>query len=225
MSTEPGGTGPDTPQPEQAEVPASRLLATLGVAGVVAGLIIVMVFRGTQPRIQAYKDRMLQEAVQEVLKGPSTYDTLFVRDGRLTEELPEGSDPRAHQQVYRGFAEDGDLMGYAMAAGEPGFQDIVRIIFGFDPSESRLMGMKVLESKETPGLGDKIEKDQEFVSQFDGALVPIEGVKSGAGEGGAHEIDMITGATISSRTVIRIINNTLDRLGPMFEQYAAGGAR
>ena len=31
---------------------------------------------------------------------------------------------------------------------------------------------------------------------------------------------MITGATISSRAVIRIINNALARLGPMLEAYS-----
>ena len=32
-----------------------------------------------------------------------------------------------------------------------------------------VIGMKVLESKETPGLGDKIEKDSAFVAEFRGS--------------------------------------------------------
>jgi electron transport complex protein RnfG len=83
--------------------------------------------------------------------------------------------------------------------------------------------MMVLESKETPGLGDKIEKDEAFVSQFDGAIAPLLGVKSGAGTGDPSEIDMITGATISSRTIINIINETLERLGPLIEAYGEEG--
>ena len=104
-----------------------------------------------------------------------------------------------------------------MAAGEPGFQDVVRLIFGYDYATSTLLGMKVLESKETPGLGDKIEKDMAFVTQFDGVTTPLMGVKPRDGTGDPHEIDMITGATISSRTVIKVINNAITRLDPMLE--------
>jgi electron transport complex protein RnfG len=73
--------------------------------------------------------------------------------------------------------------------------------------------MKVLEQKETPGLGDKIEKDTSFVAEFRNAVTPLRGVKNGEGDD-STEIDMITGVTISSRTVIKVINQTLERVGP-----------
>jgi electron transport complex protein RnfG len=79
--------------------------------------------------------------------------------------------------------------------------------------------MKVLESKETPGLGDKIEKDSSFVNQFDGSEPVLVGVKRSRRTGAASEIDMITGATISSRTIIDIINISLERLGPLLGNY------
>jgi Na+-translocating ferredoxin:NAD+ oxidoreductase RnfG subunit len=50
------------------------------------------------------------------------------------------------------------------------------------------------------------------------------GVKIGAGKGGKNEADLITGATISSRIVVRIINTALDRLRPALEQGAKGAA-
>ena len=83
----------------------------------------------------------------------------------------------------------------------------------------------MLENKETPGLGDKIVKDMEFVGQFAESNAPLVGVKIGAGTGGQDEIDMITGATISSRAIIRIINNALERLDPMIEAYNGGGSQ
>jgi len=107
-------------------------------------------------------------------------------------------------------------------AGEPGFADIVRVIFGYDPATKQILGMRVIESKETPGLGDKIEKDSAFVRQFRGALTPLLGVKVGRRQAGdQHQVDMITGATISSRVVIRIISNAVARLGPVIENYSA----
>jgi electron transport complex protein RnfG len=213
-------SGPPPIQPKP-DVPAWRLLATLGVAGAAAGFLLVFVFQLTAPIIERNKAERLAAAVQEVLKAPHRYDTLYVVDEALTAEIPSGADPADYQQVYRGLTESGVPVGYAIASGEPGFQDIVRVIFGYDPATDALLGMKVLESKETPGLGDKIEKDSAFVSQFDGVLAPLEGVKPREGTGDPHEIDMITGATISSRTVIKVINNALARLEPLLDSYTA----
>ena len=79
--------------------------------------------------------------------------------------------------------------------------------------------MKVLDSKETPGLGDKIFKDQAFVDQFfAGPETPLVGVKAGAGKGLPNEIDTITGATISSKVVIDIINHGLEEWMPVLKQ-------
>jgi electron transport complex protein RnfG len=85
--------------------------------------------------------------------------------------------------------------------------------------------MKVLESKETPGLGDKIFKDMDFVTGFQGVETPIVGVKQGAATGAENEVDMITGATISSRTVIGIINHRVEALGTIMEAHAATDPR
>jgi electron transport complex protein RnfG len=213
-------SGPPPIQPKP-DVPAWRLLATLGIAGAAAGFLLVFVFQLTAPIIERNKAERLAAAVQEVLRAPHHYDTLYVVDETLTAALPSGANPADYQQVYRGLTEDGTPVGYAIASGEPGFQDIVRVIFGYDPGTDALLGMKVLESKETPGLGDKIEKDSAFVNQFDGVLAPLEGVKAREGTGDPHEIDMITGATISSRTVIKVINNALARLEPLLDSYTA----
>jgi Na+-translocating ferredoxin:NAD+ oxidoreductase RnfG subunit len=48
-------------------------------------------------------------------------------------------------------------------------------------------------------------------------------VKPGAGKGAPEEVDMITGATISSRAVINIVNHKLERLQPLIEAYEKRG--
>jgi len=200
------------------ETPSWRLVTTLGAGGTFAGLLLVLVFQATQPSIVAYKAEMLRLAVQEVLQEPERTETLYRFEGKLTAELPDGVDGRKLERVYLGFRKDGGAVGFAIVGARPGFQDVVRVLFGYDANSKRILGMKVLESKETPGLGDKIEKDEEFVEQFKGALPPLVRRKRG-GEAGESAIDAITGATISSQTVIRIINDTLERLGPELEAY------
>jgi electron transport complex protein RnfG len=69
--------------------------------------------------------------------------------------------------------------------------------------------MEVLESRETPGLGDKIYKDAVFVGGFSALSIEPEivAVKKGT-KSRPNAIDAITGATISSKAVVRIINET-----------------
>jgi len=202
------------------ETPSWRLVTTLGGGGAFAGLLLVLVFQATQPAIEAYKAKMLRLAVEEVLQEPDRTETLYRYEGKLTAELPDGVDGRKLERVYLGFRKDGSAVGFAIVGAEPAFQDVVKLIFGYDAQEKRILGMKVLESKETPGLGDKIEKDESFVEQFKGALAPLVRRKRGE-DSGDNGIDAITGATISSRAVIRIINHTIERLAPELEAYMA----
>lgn len=188
--------------------PAARLVGTLGGLAAFAGLAIVLVFQWAQPRIEAHRARELAAAVREVLGQPDRYETRWIVEGRLLDSLPAGIDTSAAERVYGGYAEDGRLIGYAVIGERTGYQDVIRLIFGYDPASGRLLGMKVLENKETPGLGAKIATDSSFVAEFHGARPPLRGVKEAADEAG--EVDMITGATISSEAVIEIINARLE---------------
>lgn len=202
---------------------APRLVATLGGFGALAGLLIVLAFSVTQPTIRANKAAALAAAIGEVLGAPDRYDTLYLAADALSRELPSGANAENAEAVYLGWRGETPA-GFAIVANGPGFQDNIRLIFGYDPATSRLLGMTVLESKETPGLGDKIYKDREFVSQFARVQAPIVGVKQGQGDGEPTELVMITGATISSRAVIKAINTTLERVGPMVAAYRPEGA-
>lgn len=223
MNKEPGTEAPDVTEAQELplEETAStfRLVATLAVAGALAGLLIVLVNQHTKPIIDKYKAEQLQIAVYEVLPGVERYNTYYLVDGALSFTLPEGAKESEFKRIYVGYDSSDQIRGVAISRGESGFQDIVQIIYGFDPATRKLMGMKVLDSKETPGLGDKIFKDQWFVDQFfAGPETPLVGVKRGAGKGLPNEIDTITGATISSKVVIDIINHGLEEWMPVIDQ-------
>lgn len=205
--------------PTEKQVSTFRLVATLAVAGALAGLLIVLVNLHTKPIIDEYKAEQLRLAIYEVLPGVSRYRTLYLVGDTLAVEVPAGAKPSDFRQAYVGYGEGGDIRGVAVSRGESGFQDIVQVIFGFEPESGVLLGMKVLESKETPGLGDKIFKDQGFVDQFFARpQTPLVAIKSGSGKGLPGEIDAITGATISSKVVISIINNGIAEWQPVLQQ-------
>ena len=212
----PGGPSGGPPQgPERPPTSSARLILTLASAGALAGLVIVLVFGWANPRIMAYRAKVLREAIHEVLDGPESVRTYYVVDGALSETPAAGADTITAEKVHLGLDAEGQPIGYAITGQEPGFQDYIFVIFGYDAETDRVLAMKVLESKETPGLGDKIFKDSAFVAGFRQAAAPLEGVKSGRGTGSENEVDMITGATISSRTVIGIINHRIEALAPV----------
>ena len=62
------------------------------------------------------------------------------------------------------------------------------------------------------------------MAEFVGATAPLAGVKPGSGSGAASEIDMITGATISSRAVIAIINHRVEAVAPLLDEYFRSAA-
>lgn len=201
--------------------PPWRLVATLGGFGTVAGLLIVVVYTVTRPAIEAYRAEVLAAAVNEVLGTPDRYDTLYVVGEAITATPPEGANPASLETVFVGYRGDARV-GYAIRAAGQGFQDTISLLFGYDTAAAELLGMTVLESKETPGLGDKIYKDLDFVAEFTGAAAPLVGVKTGSETGAAGEITMITGATISSRAIIKAINTALERMVPMLDAYEQG---
>jgi len=209
---------------ERQEPSSARLVATLGFAGLLSGLIIVSVFEVTLPTITAYKAKVLREAVLEVLPGSALVQRLVFRDGRLMVKEEEDKDEEA---LFGGYDAERHLVGYAIPAAGPGFQDTIRLIYGYLPAERLVVGMEVLESRETPGLGDKIYKDSAFVANFRTLAVDPEivAVKKGT-KSAANEVNAITGATISSKAVVRIINESnarwLERL-PDPDQTSALG--
>lgn len=181
-----------------------RLVLTLAIAGLVSGIAIIGIYESTLPTITANKARELREAVFKVLPGVSQMQALVFRnDALIIVDQPDKDEP----VVYGGYDEAGDFVGYAIPAAGPGFQDTIAILYGYKPAEKLVVGMEVLESRETPGLGDKIYKDAEFVGGFRALSIEPEivAVKKGTSSD-PNEIDAITGATISSKAVVRIIN-------------------
>ncbi len=187
------------------EASGLRLVATLTIAGMISGLALAGVYQITEPIIAANDARALNEAVFKVVPGAQKMQKLVLRDGALIavgENEAVGDDP----VIYGAYDDAGAFMGYAIENQGPGFQDTIRLLYGYDPVQKRVIGMEILESRETPGLGDKIFKDQDFVANFSALAVEPEIVVIKGDVEADNEVDAITGATISSKAVVKIIN-------------------
>lgn len=203
----PASSSTPAPVTPGASTPAWRLLATLALGGAFAGSLIAYVYQATLPAIQRYASLRTEGAVREVLGAPARLDTLYLIGDKLSRTPPAGVEIREVTKAYVGFDSAGVRIGVAVEAVEPGFVDEVRLMVGFDPATSALTGYAMLGQKETPGLGDKIEKDTAFVARFTGKVPPLKGTKNSTTD--ASTVQTITGATISSRAVIQIINHAV----------------
>lgn len=203
-------------QEHQSDPSSGRMIVTMGTIGLIAGLLIVFTYQLTLPVIQQNKKVALERAIFEVVPG-ATQKLTYHERGDLLEVLGGDGDDSGARKYYAAYDSTGLLLGIAIEAAGRGFQDILTILYGYSPKCECIVGMKVLESKETPGLGDKIMTDPVFRSNFDALAVPLDDsntpanpvtmVKRGE-KTEAWQVEAITGATISSRAVATILRES-----------------
>jgi electron transport complex protein RnfG len=203
-------------QHNAAHPPIWPLYRALVGVGLVCGLLIVSVFVLTGPVIARNEAAALQRAVFQVLPGAVSKASFELGPDGSFQPAAQGSAPQL--TVHAGYDADGHLVGVAIEAQGMGYQDTIRLLYGYAPQSQAIVGMEVLSSKETPGLGDKIEKDPAFRANFraldvslaaDGESLqhPVEAVKSGS-KNLPSQIDGITGATISSQAIAAILRQS-----------------
>lgn len=205
------------------QLPKSRvLIATLGSIAMVSGLLVVITFQLTLPRITQNRKDALEKAVFTVLPSAVSRTNYLLADNGLA-ELPDEEFSNAN--VFAGYDKNGKLTGLAMEASARGYQDVVKILYGYAPDSECVVGITVLESRETPGLGDKVETDADFLQNFvcldasltpDGSEIvnPIHTVKNGK-KTDNWQIDAISGATITSAAIGNALQKSTVEMLPL----------
>lgn len=205
--------------PAAPPAPATRkMVAVLSGVAAFSGLLIVGVFQFTLPFIDANREAMIERAIFTVVPGGAEKRVFGYTDDGVQ---PDPAGASFGERFYAVYDEAGALQGVALEASGQGYQDVIRILYGFDPEREVVTGMTVLESRETPGLGDKIGKDPEFLENFEALDAEVDPatntpeheivtVKHGEKEN-PWEIDGITGATISSVAIGDMIDAGLRR--------------
>jgi electron transport complex protein RnfG len=185
--------------------------------GVVCALAIVSVYEFTGPIIQRNRVALRQRAILEVLPG-ATSSAAFRLDPSSGEIETRSADSEESDLLFAGYDDDGELVGLAIETQGMGYQDIIRVLYGYSFDKQAVIGTSVLESRETPGLGDRIEKDDAFLANFERLDVrlneagtevanEIKFVKPGE-KTEPWQIDGITGATISSRAMANMLSDS-----------------
>jgi len=173
-----------------------RMIAVLTVIGLMAGLVLALVFRYADPLITDNLKKETENAIFQIFSDAKSYSKEKEKD----------------ESVFKVKDAEGKLLGYAFLAAGDGYQGKIKMMAGIKPDLETLAGIEILESQETPGLGQEITTAK-FKQQFNGLEVypEIEYVKNKKPDK-PNEIEAITGATISSRSVVSILNDNITRI-------------
>jgi len=167
------------------------------------GLLLALTDDMTLADITARAIEDKQNSLSQVLPD-ALHDNQPVSD-TLTMTNPEGKEIT----VYRARKE-GRITGVAYEIFGTGYAGEIRLMMGV-AADGKLLGVRVLAHKETPGLGDKIEiKKGDWIDRFTGLALghpPIERwkVKKDGGD-----FDQFAGATITPRGVLAAIRGGLE---------------
>ena len=105
--------------------------------------------------------------------------------------------------------EDNAPLGKAVESSVMGFGGEMKVLVGFDESNA-ILGYKILESAETPGLGQKA--DTWFQKSGKGNIIGKHMTGNGqlavSKDGG--DVDAITASTITSRAFLKAVNRAFD---------------
>lgn len=131
--------------------------------------------------------------------------------------MPKSQKVVKEKQIYKIYNNKDGLLGYIFIAEGQGYQSKIEIICGVTPDFNTIKGIEILSSKETPGLGSNITKGW-FKDQFNGlkALPEITYTKEEPEKD--NQIKAITGATVSSRAVVNILNRKIESLRENLEK-------
>lgn len=186
---------------------SAHMIIVLTVVCLFSGLSLVYMNQYAEPLIKINAEKATQEAIFKVLPDVKNVETI----------------ERGERVIFKGLNEEGELVGYAFVAEGSGYQGIIKIMVGIDSELGKLTGIDILESVETPGLGARITEDN-FKRQFSGVsiLPAIEYVKGKKPEN-PNEIQAITGATVSSRSVVNILNATIKEVKEIVKETGPSG--
>lgn len=165
----------------------ANMVLTLLVITAVAGVALGFVYKATKGPIDAAKQAKLEDAISKVLPE---FDML---DEELKIKPATGADSLSFYHAYKGE----EYIGTAVKTyTDNGFSGRFWIMIGFLP-DGTIFNTAILEHKETPGLGDKMDVNKsDFPKQFENQN-PTSFKLKVTKDGG--NVQAITAATISSR--------------------------
>ena len=180
---------------------------TLAIIAAVCTALVAATYQLTVDRIVANELALLEQSLQPALSD-RFYDG-SASESKLILPSPHGLPGSEGAIIYRVFRDNEPVAALLVVSARDGFSGAIRLLVGID-FDGIVTGVRVLEHRETPGLGDKIDSDRsDWILQFDGHSLRSPQVAGWAIRSDGGQFDQLTGASVTPRAVIKAIRDTL----------------
>lgn len=130
------------------------------------------------------------------------YDNNLVQDTISIEPNPLLGNKK-NIDIYRAKKNNQVIAVIIEAVAADGYSGEIKTLVGID-QEDKILGVRVISHKETPGLGDYIEIDKsQWIKNFDLKSLDKTSEKQWAVKKDSGDFDYVSGATITPRAVIK----------------------
>lgn len=184
-----------------------RAALLLAASALVAFGLVALVHEGTLDRIAEAAHRQALARFDEVLAGRS-YDNDLLADS-ITLHDPETAGNAATVIAHRA-RRHGAVVAVVMEIVAPnGYSGPIRLLVAIEPGGT-VLAARVLQHKETPGLGDFIEtRKSDWITRFTAKSLQAPAPAGWRVRKDGGEFDQYTGATVTSRAVVAAVARSL----------------
>lgn len=185
--------------------PILKAGALLLIFTVISVFFVALTQDTTKEKIKYNEDQLLIKRLGELVSG---YDNNILEDKFLKEV-------RLHSlQQQLGIypaKQQGKTFAYLVEHTYPnGYSGNIKLLTGIN-TDGKLLGVRVITHKETPGLGDKIEtRKSDWIKQFSGLSLSNPNQSNWKVKRDGGVFDSFTGATITPRAIVAATYQVLD---------------
>ncbi|MFH0934189.1 MAG: electron transport complex subunit RsxG, partial [Pseudomonadota bacterium] len=172
----------------------------VGAAALLTSALLSFFSQATEADIKAAEEADLKASLAQVL--PGAYENDLLKD-TVTLRGKEGE-----VMVYRG-RRAGKVEAVVYQVTGNGYAGNIVCVMGVS-REGKILGVRVIKHKETPGLGDKIEPAKgDWIHSFEGKWLGDPVTEKWAVKKDGGVFDQFAGATITPRGVVNAVKGGL----------------
>lgn len=182
-------------------------LLPLLIISVTCVIAIFVVNEITKDKIEINKEKAALATITEVL--PVDYDNDLFTDN-INLDVPDKINNTGIITVYRARLNNQPVAVSLMPVITKGYNGNISLIIGIR-YDGAVTGIRVLQHNETEGFGDQVHQDKtDWLQNFNNTSISASPEKQWAIKKDEGEFDQLSGATITSRSIINIIYRTLE---------------
>ncbi len=178
----------------------------LGMFAVIGTSLVSFTYQNTAEQIAENERQALLDKLYKLIPADSINNDIVNDTVTVSDPLRLGAE---NSLVYLGRNDGNPVAAVFVTIAPEGYSGVIILLVAVN-IDGTLGGVRIVSHKETPGLGDKIEEQKSnWILQFAGKSLTNPQLSSWKVKRDGGYFDQFTGATITPRTVVKAVKNTL----------------